>query len=150
MNVFSWVRRRRPVSKLLIAALSLVACRSEQARAFEAEVAGLARNIDALRDAPNEGKAPLLEQLKTAACNDARVCALKSQCIRAYQEHGAGLEGSERARQLLSLGDGDRVAALAAATELKQAEERLASAKELTERCATAEGELQRAAKAER
>jgi outer membrane murein-binding lipoprotein Lpp len=130
--------------------LTVCGCRSQKAREFEADVASLARHIDSLRNAPNEGKGPLLEQLKAAPCEDPRVCELKSHCILAYMRHRSALEASARAAALIAAVDSDRSAAPAAALELKRAEEQLDEAKALTSRCASAQGELLRASHGER
>ncbi len=157
MSAFSSGRSPKPANRARVVAssalalgllLTLAACRSEQERAFEAELATLGRAIDSLRDAPNAGKAPLLEALKTSRCHDPRACELKSRCIRAYMTQRSGLEASARAAALL--GNADPAAALAAAAELQRAEANLLEAKHLGDECATAQGELLRASRARR
>jgi len=125
-------------------------CRSQEAREFEAEVAGIARQIEVVRDADNAGKGAALEGLKTAACRDERACELKTKCIRAYMQHVAALELSQQAAALVAMAEKDATAQLAAAATVADAEEKLNAAKPLTEQCASAQGELVRASRAAR
>lgn len=127
-----------------IVCLSLVACRSSQARRLEAEVARLSHAIDALRNAPNAGKSALLEALEQTLCEQPEACQLKETCVTAYKRHRAAIEASERARGLLDARDGGTRAVLAAASELNQAEIELEHARTLTDRCSADEGALKR------
>ncbi|MDQ2647191.1 MAG: hypothetical protein M3020_25530, partial [Myxococcota bacterium] len=77
---------------LVLSALALFGCRSQEARALEAEAARIGRAVDALRDAPNEAKAPLLGALEAEACDDSETCGLKALCSRAYSRHVEGLD----------------------------------------------------------
>jgi len=128
--------------------LASFGCRSSEARGLEAEVAGLAHAIDSLRNAPNAGKAALLEALEKTACERPEACRLKESCVAAYQRHRAGLEASERARALLADKDGGTGAVISAAGELNRAEMELENARTMTDRCSADEGALLRKVRA--
>ena len=128
---------------LLVAALALLGCRSQEARALEAEAARIGRAVDALRDAPNEAKSPLLAALEAEACDDPETCGLKALCSRAYSRHVEGVEKSARVKALLAP-DAGTEAARAAVALLREAESALAEAAKLTEECAAKQGELRR------
>jgi len=121
-------------------------CRSTEARALEAEAARIGRAVDALRDAPNEAKAPLLRALETEACEHPDGCGLKALCSRAYARHVEGLDKSARVKALL-VPDAGTERAHAAAALLKEAEAALGEAARLTEDCAAKQGELRRRVK---
>jgi hypothetical protein len=123
------------------------ACRSQEARALEVESARIGRAVDALRDAPNPAKAPLLKALEAEACTLKAACELKALCARAYTRHLESLASSERAKLLLGDPEGGTDATLAAASALNQAEAEQAEAGKLTEACAAKQGELRRAVK---
>jgi hypothetical protein len=120
------------------------ACRSQAARALEAEAARVSRAIEVVRDAPNPAKAPLLEALKKEPCEHARTCELKELCVNAYSRHVDALGKSQRARTLLAAPAGGAEAALEAASVLNRAEATLDEAKRMTEACAAKQGELRR------
>ncbi len=128
---------------LVLSALSLLGCRSQEARALEAEAARIGRAVDALRDAPNEAKAPLLGALEAEACDDSETCGLKALCSRAYSRHVEGLDKSARVKAMLAPDAGAEQAGAAVAL-LKEAESALAEAAQLTEDCAAKQGELRR------
>lgn len=107
----------------------------------------LAHAIDALREAPNPAKAALLTRLREIPCGDAEICGLKDACAAAYEKHLSAIGAAERAKALLAEPDGGAPAALAAALELKRAEEDLARAQGMTESCASAQGKLTRSLK---
>src|SRR6185503_3950553 len=95
----------------------------------------LSRAIDGLRDAPNEHKSPRLSALKSEACTAADLCKLKDTCVEAYTVQLRGLESTRVAGRALerdagSASDGQLPKLLLAA------ERDLASAKELSARCA--------------
>lgn len=131
-----------------VAASFATSCRSSEARRREAEALALAHVIDALRDAPNEGKSAALERLRGTACEDPEVCALKAACVAAYERHESALGASGRARTLLSQPDGGTQAALAAAAELNRAQAQLEESRSLTDSCVSLQGELTRKVKA--
>jgi hypothetical protein len=132
---------------VLAFAVVCAACRTQQSRALEAESARLGRAIDALRDAPNPAKAPLLRALESEPCEQAAACELKALCVRAYTRHVDSLVASERARTLLATPGGGSEATLAAASAVNQAEAALVEAQKLTGDCTAAQGALRRKSK---
>lgn len=128
---------------LVVSALALFGCRSQEARALEAEGARIGRAVDALRDAPNEAKSPLLRALDAEACDHAETCGLKALCSRAYARHVEGLDKSAQVKTLLAA-DAGADQAQAAAALLRAAESDLREASQLTEECAAKQGELRR------
>ena len=141
-------RRRSGLYSLALGLALLTGCRSSEARQLEAEVAGLAQAIDALRNAPNDGKKALLAALSAKACQSPEACQLKADCVAAYERHLSAIAGSERARALLGDKDGGTREVIAAATELNRAEQELAEAHTLTEQCSSKQGELLRKVRA--
>jgi hypothetical protein len=111
----------------------LSACRSDADRAEQGRVANLAERIDRLRRADNTAKRPLLAALVTAACVSPDECALKDLCVRAYQVHQRALDAIE-SLELVAASDAGVSASVR--ERLQQAEQDLASARELGERCA--------------
>jgi hypothetical protein len=141
-------RRSSSLHSIAIGLVLLAGCRSSEARRLEAEVAGLAQAIDALRNAPNEGKTALLAALSEKACHSPEACALKAGCVAAYEKHLSAIAASERARALLGDKDGGTREVIAAATELNRAEQELGEAHTLTEQCSSKQGELLRKVRA--
>jgi hypothetical protein len=138
----------RFASLCALACVASFGCRSSEARQLEAEVATLSHTIDSLRNAPNEGKATLLEALEKLSCERSEACQLKQSCVAAYQRHLAGLGASERARALLADKDGGTGAVISAATELNRAQIELEHARAMTDRCSADEGALLRKVRA--
>jgi hypothetical protein len=123
-------------------------CRSSESRQLEAEALGLGRHIDALRNAANDDKPALLSALRTAPCQSGQACALRQLCVDAYTHHVEALNASSRARALLAEPDGGTGASIAAAQQLARAELELERGSALASRCASAQGELLRQARA--
>ncbi|HEV8247671.1 MAG TPA: hypothetical protein VGP93_17975, partial [Polyangiaceae bacterium] len=108
--------------------------------ALKAEAGQLSHAIDALRQAPNDAKAPALEQLRTLACTEADTCSVQSSCVAAYELHLRALTSIDQSKHLVAVGDGgaDLPALLGEAQQLLQ------RAKVLTQKCADAQGALVR------
>ena len=123
-------------------------CRSAEARAREAEFARIGQAIDALRNAPNEAKAPLIDALERSECHDPKACELKATCVSAYRLLDSARTASANAKTLLANRDGGATAAVAAALEVNRAQSELERARELSERCATEQGRLLRESRA--
>jgi hypothetical protein len=132
---------------MLVGVLSLSACRTTEARKFEAEVLSLDRKIDAVRAAPNEAKPTLLAELEKAPCEKPVVCELKKVCVDAYRAHLSAVGATQRARVLLAAPDGGPGAAIEAAEQLSLADRDLGTSKTLAARCASEQGELRRKAR---
>jgi hypothetical protein len=57
--------------------------------------------IDALREAPNHEKAEFLKRLKSVSCEETELCALRSLCLAAYQQHVNALATIGRVKEQL-------------------------------------------------
>jgi hypothetical protein len=128
-------RPRRVAFYLLGSVCLLLGCRSDAERAEQGRVANLAERIDRLRRADNPGKRPLLQALEASACVSADACALKDLCVRAYQVHQRALDSIESLKHLAASDAGTGVSE-PVRERLRQAEQDLATARELGERCA--------------
>ena len=119
-------------------ALALAACDASE-RAARAEAADISRGIDTLRKAENPAKAAPLAALRDKSCSVPDICAVKSVCIAAYEQH-------ERALALVAEAKAGITAAPAAsvAQTLTLAESALSRAKSQTDDCATRQGEMAR------
>ena len=105
------------------------------------EAAGVARSVEALRQAPNAEKAPFLKALKAAPCAAEDVCALKKACVDAYVLEQAALDAVSAVRARTRTADAlnsDAVELLA------NAERDLGRSRELTKACADLEGAARR------
>ncbi|HET9933236.1 MAG TPA: hypothetical protein VFQ35_21175, partial [Polyangiaceae bacterium] len=94
------------LAALLLSALLVSNCRSSEAREREAEFARIGHSIDALRNAPNEGKAPLIQALEKQECRERSACDLKETCISAYRLLDSARGASANAKTLLANRDG--------------------------------------------
>ncbi|HEV8549568.1 MAG TPA: hypothetical protein VGQ57_11085 [Polyangiaceae bacterium] len=119
-------------------ALLLGGCDASE-RAARAEAADISRAVDAVRAADNPAKAGPLAALRDKSCSVADICAVKSLCIAAYEQH-------ERALALVAEAKAGITAAPAAsvAQTLTLAESALTRAKSQTDDCATRQGEMAR------
>jgi hypothetical protein len=142
------MQRVATLAGLLWAASGCFGCRSTEARAREAEFARLGQAIDALRNAPNEAKAPLIASLEKSECRDPKACELKTTCVSAYRLLESARGASANAKALLGKRDGGAPAAVEAALEVNRAQSELERARELSERCATDQGRLLRESRA--
>lgn len=136
------------LAALLLIAGAAPSCRSSEAREREAEFARIGHSIDALRNAPNDGKAPLIQALESQACREASACELKKTCVSAYRLLDSARGASANAKTLLGNRDGGAQAAVAAALEVNRAESELEQARELSERCVSEQGRLLRESRA--
>ncbi len=124
-----------------IAALACaLACACGPSSEEKAEAGALSRAIDLLRNAPNAGKAPLLNALKATRCTRPELRALQDRCADAYGLHVRGVEHELEAKAKLAAGaDAGTVSAL-----LASAEDELNRARPLVERCTDQQAELKR------
>lgn len=132
------------LASLLLVTGFVASCRSSEAREREAEFARIGHSIDALRNAPNEGKAPLIQALEKEGCRDQSACALKETCLSAYRLLDSARAASQNAKTLLDDRDGGAKKAVAAALEVNRAQTELERARDLSERCASDQGRLLR------
>jgi hypothetical protein len=124
----------RPPPQLLLAlCLGLASgCRSDAQRANQAQLLGLAEQVDRLRRADNADKHALLERLRSAECRGAEACALKDLCVRAYQLHQSALDSIEQLKQLSEQVSPPKESL----AQLGQAQTELEQAQALTQQCA--------------
>jgi hypothetical protein len=131
----------RAVAIFLAGAL-FIGCSGRREQQERAEAGRLGRAIDVLREAPNEGKRPLLRALENEPCSVAELCTLKQTCVEAYTRHLRALDGVQASRRALESRDetdSRRVAELVRISELE-----LGAARKIGERCAELRGEVQR------
>ncbi len=135
-------RRRTALTSrvAVVAALVTAGCgRSSQDRA---DLDRVARAVDAVRDAPNDRKRPLLAALGATPCSAPGVCALRDQCVEAYELHLKATDAVDAVRRDLRRDAGTLEAS---ARLLAQGEADLRSAAKETAACAHRQGELRRA-----
>jgi hypothetical protein len=106
----------------------------------KAEAGRISYAIDALRDAPNSAKQQLFAALQSAACETPDLCALKQQCMTAFEEHLRALAETARAKSLLMSPGNEAEAAKA----LDSAETGLSQAAPEIAKCTDAQGAAQR------
>ena len=140
-------RSSRALALSALALLCLPACHSREAE-LAASAGQVARAVEALRNAPNEAKAPLIASLEKSECRDAKACELKATCVSAYRLLESARGASANAKALLGKRDGGAPAAVEAALEVNRAQSELERARELSERCATDQGRLLRESRA--
>jgi hypothetical protein len=134
-------RRFSFVGAILGAALLSVACRSESVEARRGEAGGVARAVEALRQAPNAGKAPFLKALQSAPCHAEDVCAVKTACVDAYVLEEAARSALSAVRARTRTADGLTADAV---DLLANAEHDLGRSRELTKACADLEAAARR------
>ena len=129
-------------ARLVAASLVVLACRGEAEEARRAEAGRVARAVELLREAPGEGKRPLLAALKQVACSAEDVCQLKQRCLDAYGVHAGAVEALAAVRRELQGASG---ASPASGELLRRAESDLERASALARECADLEGAARRA-----
>jgi len=118
--------------------LLLLGCESDAEA--KAEAGKLDHAIDVLRNADNAAKQPALSELRALPCARTETCAVQSTCVAAYELHLRGLEGiAQSKQQALAADAGAELPALIGA-----ARDSLERAKVLAQKCADAQGEMQR------
>jgi hypothetical protein len=134
-------RLRLLVEALLV--LGLIACSSTDP-AKKSEAAALSRAIEALREAPNSAKNEALSNLRGLPCSDAEICAAQSACVAGYEGLVRALEDVESGKALAAAPSANRPPddQKTLTETLARAQASLERSKPLTEKCATAQGEL--------
>lgn len=118
--------------------LLLLGCESDSEA--KAEAGKVSRAVEVLREADNAAKQPALNELRALPCSRPEVCGVQSACVAAYELHLRGLDGIAESKRRASEGDaGADLPALIGA-----AQDSLERAKTLAQKCADAQGELQR------
>jgi hypothetical protein len=139
------VSSRGPASRGLaptLAALLALSCHGEQEQARRADAGRLVRAVQLLRDAPNDGKRPLLSALEHLPAQDGELGALQTACVSAYSLEVEGIEALSAIRRATR--GADEPVPPEAALLLSRSEEALHRAAGLTRRCADLEGEARR------
>jgi hypothetical protein len=121
----------------MLAASLMTACHGEGAEARRAEAGRITHSVQALRDAPNEGKKPPLAALQREACSADDLCALQKKCVAAYSLEVAALDAVAAVRRAIK---DPGPLPTEAANLLGQAKADLDRAQELASTCADLEG----------
>jgi len=129
------------VPALVVSLSSVAACHGEREEARRAEAGRIAHAVEALRNAPNEAKRPLLSALERESCSSNDVCAVKKDCTTAYSATLDALDALAAVRHA-ARDPGplpSNVAVLLTRTEAD-----LRRAQDLATKCADAEAALRR------
>jgi hypothetical protein len=121
------------------AALVVAACNSNAPARAEAE--RMVHAVRELREADNDEKTPRLAALRASECNEPEVCALRDQCVRAYELYVKGLDQVRAVKKSLA-SDAGGAAALRARELLDEAEKNVRRGRELAEGCNRKEAEV--------
>jgi hypothetical protein len=127
--------------RVTLIGLGLLALACESDAEARAEAGKLAHAIEALRGADNQGKAPALAELRALPCSGEATCSVQSTCVAAYELHLRGLEGVAEGKRRASAGESG---AADLPTLVASAQAALERAKDLSQKCADAQGELTR------
>jgi hypothetical protein len=128
----------------ILGALALFACRAhgENDEAARVEAGRVARAVEALRQAPNGQKAPLLSALRNVTCTASDVCALKNSCVAAYSLELGALDALRAVRRAT---ENEGAPVPSAATDVLSRVETDLSRAALDEKaCADSESDLER------
>jgi len=97
----------------------------------------VSRAVTALRDADNEKKRELLAVLRDASCSKPDICAVRSQCLAAYELHVEVLTRLGGVVANVGAGAGNP-------GDLDAMKRDLARSRELATACTDAQGEMMR------
>lgn len=131
----------RGLALLVAASLGVAACHQQSEESRKAEAAVVARAVEALRQAPNDGKRPLLKALEATPCEAADVCSLKKACTAAYTLEQTALDGLRAVRAQSKTGAGLGAEAVELLTSV---EKDLARSRDLAKACADLEAKARR------
>lgn len=127
------------MTRLFVAcALALAACQGEADAKNRAEAETMVHATRALREAENPGKAAQLEVLRATTCSVEDVCALKTECVTAYELYVKGLSSVQKVKATLA-GDAGLDQAKESASLLDSAEKDVEKGRERAESCAKKE-----------
>ena len=144
------MRRMAPVVAFrcwLLAGLGAVlvfcgGCESRESLRRQDETLEFARQVNALRDAPNNGKGPPLERLRAVECSFPKTCHLQEVCTRGYQLQEDSLSAVKRLRERLK--DATPEQARAGVRLLESKRKQLDVAVKLMKECVALQGDLER------
>jgi hypothetical protein len=115
----------------VVVGASLAAC--ESSAPAKAEAAAVSHAVNVLRDADNEKKRDLLAALRNTSCSAADVCAVRSQCLAAYELH---VDVLARLATLTAKADSGNVG------EVERTKADLTRSHDLGKACVDAQGEM--------
>ena len=117
-------------------------CHGEAAEAQRSDAGRLVHAVAELRDAPNDGKRPLLKALEQLDCAAPDLCEFRKTCVSAYSLDVDALDGLDAVKRATA---DARVPVSKSAVELlARSEGALGRSVELAKRCADLEGEARR------
>lgn len=122
-------------------ALALAGCQGEAEAKNRAEAEAMVHATRTLREAENPGKAAQLDALKSQACSAEDICALKTECVTAYELYVKGLASVQKVKATLA-GDAGLEQAKESASLLESAEKDVAKGRDRAESCAKKEAEI--------
>jgi hypothetical protein len=141
-------RHRRILGWLLAAGwawvVATLGCETGAERARREEATALVRAIEALREAPNPGKRPLLKQLEQQPCSSEELCELKRVCTKAYHRHQRALDSARSLRHALRADAGPAASAGPTTKLVADAQRYLKRARFLSRRCTELQGKVSR------
>lgn len=117
------------------------ACHGEKDESRRAEAGRIAEAVRVLREAPNDGKRPLLKSLREVVCSADDLCELKRSCADAYELELTAFDGISAVRRTVR---GTDPIPPEAAPLLMKSESNLKRAADLTRACAESEGATRR------
>lgn len=122
-------------------AFALAACQGEAEAKTRAEAEAVVHAVRDVREAENADKSQRLEGLRGARCSAEDVCALKQECLSAYELYVRGLESVAKVRRALA-NDAGLQEATDSAKLLETAQKDVEKGKELAEGCARKEAQI--------
>lgn len=132
---------------LVVACTSATACKDDVQR-HRVEAGRLLRNLEAVRNAPNEHKRRPAEELAHTPCSVPVVCGARDHCAEAYRHLATGTEAALRVKHELDVleqrpeAGPDELAQLA--RELDRADTEINGAKDSLRRCEEAAAVMRR------
>ncbi len=127
------------MSRAALLALALASCSTGRDSAAQQSAGQVARAVEVLRNAANDGKSRSLASLSQLPCAAPDVCSVRDACVAAYTLHVDGLALTEQAKARLRAGE-DRQAGLL----VLQADLKLKEASAPVEDCVQREATLRR------
>jgi hypothetical protein len=116
-------------------ALGLAMSGCPGAPAEKSEAAAVSRAVNSLREADNQKKRDFVSALRETPCTAADICAVRSECLAAYELH---VDVLARMNGALGKNEVDREDVGA----LEQMKKDLARSRDLAQKCTDAQGEM--------
>jgi hypothetical protein len=132
----------------LVLLLALLAC-DDKAQRERAEAGRVLRNLEVVRNAPNENKRRPAEELAHSVCTAPVVCSARDSCADAYLHLATGTEAALRVKHELDLLEASPDAGPEKmgqmAEELDRADREINGAKDSLRKCEEAASNMRRA-----